>query len=83
MPIVIRAQGSESTFDVIKKFKKAVMASNIVQIAKDRAVYQKPSQVRAVKKIAKNRLQKRSRKLKRMKNISPIVLQKIADRLSQ
>lgn len=83
MPIVIRAQGSESTFDVIKKFKKAVMASNIVQIAKDRAVYQKPSQVRAVKKIAKNRLQKRSRKLKRMKNISPVVLQKIADRLSQ
>lgn len=83
MPIVIRAQGSESTFDVIKKFKKAVMASNIVQIAKDRAVYQKPSQVRAVKKIAKNRLQRRSRALKKMKNISPVVLQKIADRLSQ
>lgn len=83
MPIVIKAQGNDSTFDVIKRFKKAVMSSNIVQNAKDRAVFQKPSRVRAVKKIAKNRLQKRARKLKRMKNISPTVLQKIADRLSQ
>jgi ribosomal protein S21 len=83
MPIVIKAQGNESTFDVIKKFKKAVVASNIVQIAKDRAVYQKPSRLRAVKKIAKNRLHKRARKLKKMKNISPLVLQRIAERLSQ
>ena len=83
MPIIIRAQGNESTFDVIKKFKKAVMATNIVQLTKDRAVFQKPSRLRAVKKIAKSRLHKRARKLKKMKNISPLVLQRIGERLSQ
>lgn len=82
MPIIIRAQGNDSTFDVIKRFKKAVVASNIVQIAKDRAVFQKPSQVRAVKKIAKNRLQRRVRTLKKMKNISAQVLQRISDRIN-
>ena len=83
MPIVIKAQGSESTNDVIRKFKKAVAATNIVQQAKDRAVYVKPSQKRAVKKIATKRLQRRVRKLKRMKNISPQVIQRITDRISQ
>lgn len=83
MPIVIKAQGNESTNDVIRKFKKAVSATNIVQQAKDRAVFVKPSQKRAVKKIATKRLQKRVRTLKRMKNISPQVIQRITDRINQ
>ena len=82
MPIIIKAQGNDSSFDVIKRFKKAVVASNIVQLTKDRAVFQKPSQVRAVKKIAKNRLRRRVRTLKRMKNISAQVLQRISDRIN-
>lgn len=83
MPIVIKAQGNDSTNDVIRKFKKAVSATNIVQQAKDRAVFVKPSQKRAVKKISTKRLQRRVRKLKRMKNISPQVIQRITDRISQ
>lgn len=82
MPIIIKAQGNDSSFDIIKRFKKAVVASNIVQLTKDRAVFQKPSRVRAVKKIAKNRLQRRVRTLKKMKNISPQVLQRISDRIN-
>lgn len=82
MPIVIKAQGNDSTSDVIKKFKKASSASNIVILAKDRAVYQKPSQKRAVKKIEMKRLRKRARSLKKMKNISPQTLQRINERLS-
>lgn len=82
MPIVIKATGSDSTGDVIKKFKKATSASNIVILAKDRAVYQKPSQKRAVKKIEMKRLRKRARSLKKMKNISPQTLQRINERLS-
>ena len=82
MPIVIKARGSDSTNDVIKKFKKAVAQTNIVQSAKDRAFFQKPSQKRAVKKIEQKRLQRRARALKRMKNISAQVLQRIDERLS-
>lgn len=82
MPIIIKARGNDSTNDVIKRFKKAVAQTNIVQQTKDRAFFQKPSQQRAVRKIERKRLQKRARSLKRMKNISPQVLQRINDRLS-
>ncbi len=83
MPIVIKPHGSDSVGDLIRRFKKAVAITDIVQKAKDRAVYQKPSRIRATKTIAHNRLQKRARTLKRMKNISPQVLQRISERLNQ
>lgn len=82
MPIIIKASNSDSTQDVIKKFKKATSASDIVQQAKDRRYYVKPSQKKAVHKTEMRRLRKRSRALKKMKNISPIVLERIAQRLS-
>ena len=81
MPIVIKAQGKDSTHDVIKKFKKAVVASGIVQIVKDGRYFVKPSKVRAEKKIAFNRLKRRARSLKKMKNVSELALQRINDRL--
>jgi len=83
MPIVIKAQGNDNTNDIIRRFKKAVAATNIVQLTKDRAVYVKPSQKRAVKKISMKRLQRRVRTLKHMKNISPQVIQRITDRINQ
>lgn len=83
MPIIIKAKSGDSTHDVIKKFKKAVASSDIVQKARDRRFYQKPSEIRTVKKTEKRRLRKRARSLKKMKNISPIVLQRINDRLSK
>ncbi|MEX0895996.1 MAG: 30S ribosomal protein S21 [Patescibacteria group bacterium] len=82
MPIIIKAQGNDSTGDVIKKFKKAAASSNVVTIAKDRAYFRKPSKLRAEKKIAHKRLQRRARSLKRMKNISPTALERINERLS-
>ena len=83
MPIVIRAQGNDSTHDVIKKFKKAVASTDIVQMAKDRRYYTKPSQLRQVKKTEVRRLRKRARALKKMKNIAPATLQRLMDRLDK
>jgi ribosomal protein S21 len=82
MPVIVKAHGKDSTHDVIKKFKKAVSATNTVQIAKDGMYFTKPSKTRATKKIQIKRLKRRSRSLKKMKNISPVVLQKIAERIS-
>lgn len=83
MPIIIKAKSGDSTHDVIKKFKKAVAASDIVTKARDRRFYKKPSKVRKVKKSEKRRLRKRARSLKKMKNISSEVMQRINDRLSK
>lgn len=83
MPIIVKAQGNDSTHDVIKKFKKAVANTDIVQQAKDRRYYTKPSQQRAVRKTEIRRLRKRSRALKRMKNVSPIALGRIMERLNK
>lgn len=83
MPIIIKAKSGDSTHDIIKKFKKAVASSDIVTKARDRRFYQKPSEIRTVKKTEKRRLRKRARSLKRMKNISATVMQRINDRLSK
>ena len=82
MPIIVKAQGSDNTNDVIKKFKKAIATTDIVQKAKDRRYFKKPSQVRAEKKIQMTRLRRRARVLKRTKNISAASLQRINDRLA-
>ena len=83
MPIIIKAKAGDSTHDVIKKFKKAVTNSDIVQKTRDRKYYIKPSQKRAVKKTERRRLRKRSRSLKKMKNISQSALQRISERLGK
>lgn len=82
LPIIIKSQGNESTNDLIKKFKKATIATDVVQLVKDRRYYQKPSKLKAVHKTEMRRLRKRSRSLKRQKNISPQVLTRIDERLS-
>ena len=83
MPIIIKAVGNDSTFDVIKKFKKAAAATDIVTKARDRRYFQKPSLKRTIKKTEVRRLRKRARALKRMKNISPLVLQRIGEKLGK
>ncbi|MDA1079466.1 MAG: 30S ribosomal protein S21 [bacterium] len=81
MPIIIRAKKSDSVHDLIKRFKKAVTQTDIVQIAKDGMYFVKPSKKRAIKRIEKNRLRRRALSLKRMKNVSPVALQRIKERL--
>lgn len=83
MAVIVRARKSDSTNDVIRKFKKAVAASGVVQKAKDRRYFQKPSKLRAGKTAEMARLRRRSRSLKKTKNISPVVLEKIKQRLSK
>lgn len=83
MPIIIKASPGESLGDLIRKFKKQTGMADVVQKARDRAVFHKKSQLRATKKIEKNRLRKRTRSLKKMKNISPAVIQRLHQRLSE
>lgn len=81
MPIVIKADSNDTTGDVIRKFKKAAAATNVVQQAKDRRYHQKPSQLKAQKKIEKNRLRKKMRSLKKTKNIGPEVIERLKERI--
>ena len=83
MPIIVKAKKNQSANDLIRQFKKVSIASGIVDLIKDRRFFQKPSKKRAIKKIEKNRLQKRARSLKKMKNISPQVITRINDRLGK
>ncbi len=82
MPVIVKAQGSDSTYDVIKKFKKASASADTVQKARDRRFFQKPSKKRAIKKIEVKRLRRRARSLKKMKNVSAASIQRIMDRIN-
>ncbi|MCC6710780.1 MAG: 30S ribosomal protein S21 [Candidatus Pacebacteria bacterium] len=83
MAIVIKAKKSESTNDLIRKFKKAVAATGVVQIVKDRRYFRKPSKIKAEKTANDNRLKRRARSLKKMKNVSPAALARINQKLGK
>lgn len=68
MPIIIRAKGDDHANDVIKKFKKVITSTNIVQIAKDRRYYAKPSEVRTQRMNELRRMKRRLRSIKKLKN---------------
>ncbi len=68
MPIIIRAKGDDHTGDLIKKFKKVIAATNIIQVVKDRKYYLKPSEVRTVRQNEIRRMKKRLRSIKKLKN---------------
>lgn len=68
MPIVLKARNDDHTGDLIKKFKKVIAATNIIQVVKDRKYYQKPSELRTVRLNEIRRSQKRKRAIKKMKN---------------
>jgi len=81
MPIIVRAKKTESTNDLIRKFKKMTATADIVQIVKDRRYFRKPSRIKADKTAEMSRLNRRSRSLKKTKNVSPQALMKINQRL--
>ncbi len=68
MPIIIRAKGDDHTGDLIKKFKKVIAATNIIQVIKDRKYYMKPSEIRTQRQNEIRRMKKRIRVIKRLKN---------------
>lgn len=69
MPIIIKAKGDDHTGDLIKKFKKVIAATNIIQVVKDRKYYMKPSEVRTQRMNELRRMKKRMRSIKKLKNI--------------
>ncbi|HAZ73158.1 bS21 family ribosomal protein [Patescibacteria group bacterium] len=81
MPIVIRAKKNQSTSDLIRQFKKAVAATGLVQIVKDRRYFQKPSKIKSLKTAENSRLRKRAHSLRKTKNISALTISKIRARL--
>jgi ribosomal protein S21 len=68
MPIIIRAKRDDHPGDIIKKFKKVVAATDIIQIVKDRRYFQKPSELRTVRMNEIRRMKKRLRSIKKLKN---------------
>lgn len=83
MPIIIKAKSKDNNNSLIREFKKITAITDIVQKVRDRRYFQKPSQVKAVKKIAKNRLQRKIRVLKHTKNISMDVIDRMTARLNK
>lgn len=81
MPIVVKARGNDTTGDVIRKFKKIVAATDIVQKVKDRTYYQSPSEKRTLKLSEGRRAKKRLRSLKKMKNIPSEVISRLTKSL--
>ncbi len=69
MPIILKARNDDHTSDLIKKFKKIMAATDIIQIVKDRKYYQKPSEVRTIRMNEIRRSQRRKRAVKKMKNV--------------
>ena len=83
MPIVIKAQKGDNVRDLIRKFKKATATTDIVTKVKDRRYNIKPAAQRNVINSQKRRLKKKVRSLKKMKNVSPRVIEYLTERLSQ
>lgn len=81
LPIIIRAKKNQSSSDLIRQFKKAVAASGVVQIVKDRRYFQKPSRIKATKTAEMSRLKRRAHSLAKTKNISALTIAKIRARL--
>ena len=82
MTIVVKNRGSENVHDLVKRFKKISIALDVQQLVKDRQFYLKPSQVRKNNKNDNRRLRRRLRGLKKMKNISPDIINRMHDKLS-
>jgi ribosomal protein S21 len=84
MPIIIKANGkSDSSSDLIRRFKRAIMATDLVTIVKDRRFHVGPAEAKNKRLNEKRRLHKKLRSLKRMKNISPEVIKRMTERVSQ
>lgn len=83
MPIIIKAKPKDNSNSLIREFKKVIAVTDIVQRVRDRRYFQKPSKINSVKKIQKNRLQRKIRVLKHTKNIGADVIDRMTARLNK
>ena len=63
MPIVVKAQPNDSTDQVIRKFKKKILQSQLLTQINDRKYHKKPSVKKKEKLSEFKRLKKRRKKL--------------------
>jgi ribosomal protein S21 len=82
MPIIIRAKKNDHTGSLIRKFKKTISAMEIVQLARDRRYFKKPSTLKAERNSEKRHLQKKLRSLKKMKNVPARSLESLRQKIS-
>lgn len=82
MPIIIKANKGDNTKDLIRKFKKVISITDIVQIAKDSRYHIKPAEARNILNSQKRRLKKKIRSLKKMKNVPERVIVRLTERLT-
>ncbi len=82
MPVIIKKTKNDSTGTLIRKFKKITMFMDIVQNARDRRYYKKPSTLKAEKNSTKRHLHKKLKTLKKMKNIPPASLERLREKIS-
>ena len=64
MPVVVKAGPGDSTDQVIRKFKKKVLQSQLLTKLRDQEYYKKPSVKKKEKLSEFKRLSKRRKKLK-------------------
>jgi ribosomal protein S21 len=83
LPIIIKAKPKDNSNSLIREFKKVIAVTDIVQRVRDRRYFQKPSKINSVKKIQKNRLQRKIRVLKHTKNIGADVIDRMTARLNK
>lgn len=82
MPIVIKAGKSDSVASLIRKFKRAIKAQDIVQKVRDRRYFKKPATIKAEALATKRHLKKKLRTLKKMKNVPEKSLEKLKEKIS-
>lgn len=84
MPIVIKKTGKgDSTRDLIRRFKKATSAIDLVDRVRDRQYHVTDAQKIKVIRDAERRLKKKIRALKEMKNVPQRVIERLTERLAQ
>jgi ribosomal protein S21 len=67
---------------LIRKFKKIISANEIVQNARDRRYYKKPSTLKAERLSEKRHLRKKLKTLKRMKNVPSRSLESLRSKIN-
>ncbi|MBD3279125.1 MAG: 30S ribosomal protein S21 [Candidatus Pacebacteria bacterium] len=83
LPVIVKAKKNQSTSDLIRTFKKKVSDADIVNRAKNRRYFKKPSQVKAEKTSRVKKLQSRARSMKKMKNVSDRDVARLRERIYQ
>ncbi len=82
MPIIVTSKKGDSASNLIRKFKKLVSASDIVQKARDRRYYKKPSTIKAERLSEKRHLRKKLKTLKKMKNVPARSLESLRSKIN-